>query len=105
MDAGMMRTERNGGSGGSGWLDAWSTTAIACYAFYQQMGPMDARYVYGGLFLIGNFIAWLLRENPTLLFQRQRLSGCKGNRDCFAAEAVLMVSFSFFVSFKFSSYA
>jgi len=65
------------------------------------MGPMHARYVYGVLFLIANFTAWGLRENPILFFDIQRRSGCHGNRDCFAAEAVLMISFTLFVSFQF----
>jgi hypothetical protein len=103
MQAGMMRTKRSGGSGG-GWLEAWFLMSMGCYSFYQHMGPMHARYVYGVLFLIANFTAWGLRENSILFFQRQRLSGCRGNRDCFAAKAVLMISFTFFVSFQFSPY-
>ncbi|KAG0528382.1 hypothetical protein BDA96_05G006300 [Sorghum bicolor] len=74
---------------------------MGCYSSYQHMGPMHARYVYGVLFLIANFTAWGLRENPILFFDIQRRSGCHGNRDCFAAEAVLMISFTLFVSFQF----
>jgi len=90
MEAGMTRDDRNGSSGSGFVGEAWS--------FCQHPGPMDARYIYAALFLIGNVLAWVLRENPKPFFVGQRHSGCHGNRDCLASEAVLMISFANFVS-------
>lgn len=66
--------------------------------------PMSARYVYAGIFFLANIVAWVERENPITYFRGQRLiSGCEGNRDCLAAEAVLIISLALFVSSFFFS--
>lgn len=84
-----MQAVRNGGSCCAG---AWSLC--------QQPGTMAARYIYAVLFVIANVSAWWLRANPKEFYYRQRKSGCDGNRDCLASEAVLMISLAFFVSLK-----
>jgi hypothetical protein len=59
---------------------------------------MAARYPYAGLFLLANFFAWIVRESQVTFFQRQRLSGCRGDRNCLQAEGVLLISMTCFVS-------
>jgi hypothetical protein len=63
-----------------------------------RTSPMQARYVYAGLFLVANILAWTVRQEHVKFFEGQRRYGCKGHRDCLAAEAVLITSHTTFVS-------
>jgi hypothetical protein len=63
-----------------------------------RTSPMQARYVYAGLFLVANILAWTVRQEQVKFFEGQRRYGCKGHRDCLAAEAVLITSHTTFVS-------
>lgn len=63
----------------------------------RDVTPMCARYMYAGVFLIANILAWLVREEHVKFFEGQRHSGCQGRRDCLAAEAVLITSHTSFV--------
>ena len=71
-----------------------------CHRFYKGPNPMVARYFYAILFLLASLSAWAVRENHITFFEGQRLIGCLGNRDCLAAEVVLIISLTSFVSFK-----
>ncbi|CAL4897269.1 unnamed protein product [Urochloa decumbens] len=77
----MMRRERNG---------------LGC-CFFPRPNPLQARYVYAGLFLLANILAWAVREEHVKFFEGQRRYGCQGHRDCLAAEGVLLTSHTSFV--------
>nr|CAB3488841.1 unnamed protein product [Digitaria exilis] len=67
-----------------------------CHKFCQHPNPMRVRYVYATLFLVANVFAWVTRESRVTFFQGQRLNGCHGDRECLAADAVLIISFASF---------
>jgi serine incorporator 1/3 len=71
-----------------------------CGFFYQGLSPMNVRYLYAALFLLANVVAWFSRENHSSYFLNQRVGGCQGDRDCYAAESVLATSHAFFVSYS-----
>jgi hypothetical protein len=50
------------------------------------------------LFLLANIFAWVVRQSHVAFFEGQRHTGCHGDRDCLAAEGVLMISLTSFVS-------
>uniref|UniRef100_K3ZLM8 Serine incorporator n=1 Tax=Setaria italica TaxID=4555 RepID=K3ZLM8_SETIT len=64
----------------------------------QHPSPMAVRYVYSVLFLLANLFAWVVRQSRVTFFQGQRRGGCHGDRDCLAAEGVLIISLTTFVS-------
>jgi hypothetical protein len=69
------------------------------HRFYKDLSHMIARYIYTLIFFLGNIFAWAVRDNHiSTFFERQRLNGCEGNRDCLATEAILIISLVFFVS-------
>lgn len=68
-----------------------------CHKFCQHPNPMRVRFVYAALFLVANVLAWVTRESRVTFYQGQRLNGCHGDRDCLAADAVLLISFASFV--------
>ena len=94
----MMRTERNGERDGD--HGNMCREDSHCHRFYKGPNPMVARYFYAILFLLASLSAWAVRENHITFFEGQRLNGCLGNRDCLAAEVVLIISLTSFVSFK-----
>lgn len=69
-----------------------------CHRFCDGPGPMFSRYIYAFIFLIANISAWVVRENHAMLIEGQRLKGCLGDRDCLAAEVVMILSLTSFVS-------
>nr|CAB3450286.1 unnamed protein product [Digitaria exilis] len=70
-----------------------------CHQFCQHPNPMGVRFVYAALFLVANVLAWVIRESRVTFYQGQRLNGCHGDRDCLAADAVLVISFASFLFF------
>ncbi|CAM0152180.1 unnamed protein product [Urochloa decumbens] len=70
-----------------------------CHQFCQGSTPMMARYIYAVLFLLCSISAWTVRENHITFFEGQRLNGCLGDRDCLAAEVVLIISLTSFLFF------
>ncbi|KAF8693695.1 hypothetical protein HU200_039111 [Digitaria exilis] len=68
-----------------------------CHQFCQHPNPMGVRFVYAALFLVANVLAWVIRESRVTFYQGQRLNGCHGDRDCLAADAVLVISFASFL--------
>ncbi|KAH9326469.1 hypothetical protein KI387_006647 [Taxus chinensis] len=57
-----------------------------------------ARYVYSSIFLLTNFLAWLVRDySHNALAKLHYLKGCKGGQDCLGTEGVLRVSMGCFI--------
>ncbi|KAK9715310.1 hypothetical protein RND81_06G156300 [Saponaria officinalis] len=68
--------------------------------FRYGSNPWMARYVYGFIFLITNFLAWVVRDygrGATKYMKRFR--ECHGVIDCSGTEGVLRVSFGCFMFF------
>jgi hypothetical protein len=56
----------------------------------------------GQVFLTLLYAALFLLANHNSYFLNQRVGGCQGDRDCFAAESVLLAtSHAFFVSYSY----
>jgi serine incorporator 1/3 len=77
------------------------TTIMNCVFSCQGLSPMNVRYLYAAIVLLANLSAWFARENTVSYYLKQRLSGCKGDRGCLAAESVLVASHAFFVSYTY----
>ncbi|KAG2582466.1 hypothetical protein PVAP13_6KG110870 [Panicum virgatum] len=95
VDASMVRAERNVARGNNVHRED-----SCCNRFCQSPSPMVARYFYAILFLLANLSAWSVRENHMTFFEGQRLNGCLGDRDCLAAEVVLIISLTSFLFFS-----
>ncbi|KNA08092.1 hypothetical protein SOVF_165790 [Spinacia oleracea] len=68
--------------------------------FRYGCNPWMARYVYGFIFLITNFLAWVLRDyGKGAMKEMARLRGCKDGVDCLGTEGVLRVSMGCFLFF------
>ncbi|KAL9224033.1 hypothetical protein vseg_000108 [Gypsophila vaccaria] len=69
--------------------------------------PWMARYVYGFIFLITNFLAWVIRDyGHHLMPQMGRFKECHGGVECSGTKGVLRVSlgcFMFFLAMFISS--
>ncbi|XP_068662556.1 uncharacterized protein [Aristolochia californica] len=76
-------------------------TLLTCSA--EKKKSLQARYIYGFIFLLLNLVAWIIRDYahkvPSLL-QWLRYCGKEG-RDCFHTVGVLRVSFGCFIFFSF----
>ncbi|XP_021723682.1 probable serine incorporator [Chenopodium quinoa] len=68
--------------------------------FRYGCNPWMARYVYGFIFLITNFLAWAVRDyGKGAMKEMARLRGCKAGTDCLGTEGVLRVSMGCFLFF------
>lgn len=68
--------------------------------FRYGCNPWMARYAYGFIFLITNFLAWVVRDyGKGAMKEIGRLTGCKGGPDCLGTEGVLRVSMGCFLFF------
>ncbi|KAL2929327.1 putative serine incorporator [Bienertia sinuspersici] len=68
--------------------------------FRYGSNPWMARYVYGLIFLITNFLAWAVRDyGKGAMKEIGRLKGCKVGVDCLGTEGVLRVSMGCFMFF------
>ncbi|GAB4832948.1 hypothetical protein Ancab_006968 [Ancistrocladus abbreviatus] len=68
--------------------------------FRYGSNPWMARYVYGLIFLITNFLAWAIRDyGRSAMTEMERLGGCNSGVDCLGTEGVLRVSLGCFIFF------
>uniref|UniRef100_A0A7C9DT42 Serine incorporator n=1 Tax=Opuntia streptacantha TaxID=393608 RepID=A0A7C9DT42_OPUST len=68
--------------------------------FRYGCNPWMARYIYGLMFLITNFLAWAIRDyGGSAVKEIERLHGCKGAAECLGTEGVLRVSLGCFMFF------
>lgn len=68
--------------------------------FLYGSNPWMARYVYGLIFLITNFLAWVVRDyGQSATKELHRLEGCRKDADCLGTKGVLRVSLGCFMFF------
>ncbi|KAH9608612.1 hypothetical protein KSS87_000730 [Heliosperma pusillum] len=70
--------------------------------FRYGSNPWMARYVYGFIFLITNFLAWVIRDYGQDSMKHMglgRFKECHGGSDCAGTEGVLRVSLGCFLFF------
>ncbi|KAJ8442387.1 hypothetical protein Cgig2_018643 [Carnegiea gigantea] len=62
--------------------------------FLYGSNPWMARYVYGLIFLITNFLAWAVRDyGQSAMKELHRLEGCRKDADCLGTKGVLRMFF------------